>query len=123
MTSTSNFSHAATVFPVSNMEESITFYTQKLGFKLDFQWGTPVSYVVLNRGGVSIHLTQKEDAFQASTNHCALYIFVHDIDTLYKEYQEHNVNIKSELGDRDYKMRDFDIITPEGYIITFGNGY
>ncbi len=49
-----------------------------------------------------------------------MYIFVHDIDGLYGEFINRNVKIGCEIGDRDYDMRNFDIIDPDGHRITFG---
>ena len=49
-----NFSHAATVFPVKNVEQSVAFYSKKLGFTVTFTWEEPMSYAVLKKGSVSI---------------------------------------------------------------------
>lgn len=122
MTQPDNFSHAATVLPVQDMQASIRFYTHSLPFELSFSWGEPVSYAVLKKGGVSIHLTQRADDREPSSEHCALYIFVYDIDQIYQHCVEQKVNIINPLSERDYEMRDFDIADPDGHIISFGKG-
>jgi len=116
------FSHSAVIFPVSNLEQSIEFYTKKLGFEKTFEWGEPMYYAVVKRGGVGIHLTKRSDGGKPSKYHRALYIFVNDIDRVNKECKNQNVHLVNDLEERDYKMKDFDIEDPDGFIITFGNG-
>ncbi|MEM7298907.1 MAG: VOC family protein, partial [Bacteroidota bacterium] len=69
-----------------------------------------------------IHLVKKEDDFKPSANHTSLFIFVHDVDALYDEYQKSGANITNPIADRDYGMRDFDVTDPNGYILAFGQG-
>ena len=115
-----SFSHFASIFPFSNMTESLEFYQGKLGFELTFTWNNPIDYAVLKRGGVSIHLTKREDDLKPSKVHRSLYIFVRNIDHVYDEFNSKGTNIKTSLATRDYGMTDFDIEDPDGYILTFG---
>ena len=110
---TSYYSHAATILPVHHVPELISFYRDKLGFELTFQWGDPVDYAVLKAADVSIHLTRRADNSAPSKAHVALMVFTTDVDGLYQELVKKGVAIKTEIGDRDYGMRDFDIIDPE----------
>ncbi len=119
----SPYSHFATLLPVQDIEKSIKFYQEKLGFEVTFTWKNPVEYAVLKGGDqVAIHLTKREDKLQPSPVHTALYIFVHDVDDLYTDLNQRGVEILTPLGDRDYYMRDFDIKDPDGYILCFGKG-
>ncbi|CAL65823.1 VOC family protein [Christiangramia forsetii] len=122
MANSESFSHSAVIFPVSNLENSIEFYTQKLGFEKTFEWGKPMYYAVVKKGGVGIHLTKRSDGGRPSKYHRALYIFVNDIEKVNKNCKDQNVRIVNDLEERDYKMRDFDIEDPDGFIITFGKG-
>ena len=118
-----NFSHAATVFPVESVALSIDFYRDKLGFDVTFEWGEPVQYAVLKRGGVSVHLVSKDDPkYQSSSVHTALYVFVHDVDEVYEELKAKGAAITNEIADRDYGMRDFDITDPDGFQLCFAMG-
>lgn len=117
-----NFSHSAVIFPVRNLDESIAFYTDKLGFEKTFEWGEPTYYAVVKRGGVGIHLTKRSDGGIPSKYHRALYVFVEDIDKVYEELKEQDIHIVNDLESRDYKMKDFDIEDPDGFLITFGKG-
>ena len=116
-------SHASPIFPVDNPLETATYYRDVLGFDINFQWEDPPTYVVINRDdAVGIHLVKREDNYQPSQQHVSLFIFTHDVDALYEEYQKSGANITNPLDDRDYGMRDFDVKDPNGFILTFGQG-
>jgi catechol 2,3-dioxygenase-like lactoylglutathione lyase family enzyme len=55
------FSHAATVLTVANVEQSLDYYENKLGFTCYFKWNDPLDYAVLKRGKISNHLTNRDD--------------------------------------------------------------
>lgn len=118
------FSHAATVLPVHDVDASIAFYRDQLGFQLTFTWKeAPTEYAVLKAGNdVSLHLTLRRDGLTPSPDHTILHVFVHDVDQLYQAYQQREVPIVTPIGDREYNMRDFDIKDPDGHIICFGKG-
>jgi len=117
-----NFSHSASVFKVTNIGESIDFYTKLLPFNLTFSWGNPTEYAVLKKGGVSIHLTAQPENLIKEIKPSHIYIFVYDIDSIFNQCKNNGIKIISQLDNRDYKMKDFDIIDLDGNIITFGNG-
>ncbi|PTX43510.1 putative enzyme related to lactoylglutathione lyase [Christiangramia gaetbulicola] len=122
MSDSNNFSHSAAILPVSDLPKSIDFYTKKLGFEKTFEWGEPMYYAVVRKGGVGIHLTKRSDGGKPSRYHRALYIFVNNIDDVYKQCKDEQIKIVNDIEDRDYKMKDFDIEDPDGFIITFGKG-
>jgi predicted enzyme related to lactoylglutathione lyase len=115
------YSHAAQVLMVADMDRSLHFYENLLDFEVTFLWQSPPTYAVLKANeSINIHLSKAED--QALENKPTLYIFVTEIDALYEELIANGVSIHSSIGNRDYQMRDFDIIDPDGYRITFGQG-
>ncbi len=119
-----HFSHAAPIMPVDDMQRSLAYYRDQLGFKVDFTWEDPVSYAIVRAGeNVQIHLSLRDKPIgKDRPSRSMIYIFVRDIDDLYQVYQERKVNIKTPISDRDYKMRDFDVEDPDGHVITFGRG-
>lgn len=117
------FSHSSPIFPVDDPLKTAEYYRDVLGFDINFKWEDPPTYIVLNRDdAVGIHLVKKQDNIKQSTTHSSLFIFVHDVDVVYEEYQKSGADIISPIGDRDYGMRDFDIKDPNGYILVFGKG-
>lgn len=112
-------SHSATILPVSDVSASMAFYVDQLGFDLTFKWQDPPTYAVIKSGEISIHLSLKEAGDKISQEHVRLLIFAHDVDGVYRQCQQNGVPIHSEIGDRDYGMRDFDITDPDGHVIGF----
>ncbi|QCK16589.1 glyoxalase superfamily protein [Mangrovivirga cuniculi] len=116
------FSHCSTIIPVTNMESSLFFYTDKLNFNIEFTWENPVSYAILSAGdNINIHLSLREGQTKEIPSP-VLYIFISNIDNFYNELKEKKLHFHNPLGNRDYKMRDFDVVDPDQNIITFGEG-
>ena len=115
-------SHASPVFPVPDVKQTAEYYRDKLGFEIKFLWEDPPTYAVLKREGVGIHLSKKADDFEPSGRHTAYYIFVYDVEGLFKEFKEKGVEILNEPQQREYGMVDFDIRDMNGYILSFARG-
>lgn len=116
------FSHAATVWPVKDMEASLSFYRDLLGFEVTFTWEEPITYAVLKRGNISINLVVRDDMPSDYQPLASLYIFVHDLDALWEEFTSKGAKVINPIGNRDYGMRDFDLEDPSGYKIVIGKG-
>ena len=116
------FSHAASIFSASEIKKSITFYTQQLGFSLEFEWGDPVSYAVLRSEDVSLHLSQIDPDQSIQASGSKLYIFVYDVEALYTEYQHRGIQVLESLTQHEYGMKDFSIHDPDKNLLIFGTG-
>ncbi len=115
------FSHIAPVLQIRDLKATVDFYTDKLGFTVSYRHGSPVDYAVLRMGdAVAIHMAQNDAHHNLEQSYVSLYIFVHDVDKVYEEYQKRDVNITCDIGDREYKMRDFDVTDPNGFVLCFG---
>ena len=114
------FSHASPVWPVKDIYQSLDYYKNQLGFKVKFTWEDPITYAVIKRDGISIHLTTDDDATKNDIPKTALFIFVHDVDKVYDEFLKKDIKIIAPIGNRDYGMRDFDIEDIDGYRLIFG---
>lgn len=111
------YSHAAIAIPVPDLIDTLEYYEKKLGFEVTFRWGDPVTYAVGKLGTeTQLHFTQAEDVTDYATS---LYIFVHNVNIVYDELKRNGVKIFNEIDDRDYGMRDFDIVDLNGYRLTF----
>lgn len=112
-------SHFATVLPVENVVETLDWYKENLGFQVDFKWEDPPTYAVMSRDDIKIHLTLKADEFMPSNVHTAIYIFTHDVDTLFDEFKAKGM-VSGELANAEYGMRDFDLVDLNGFRLGFG---
>ena len=115
------FSHASPIFPVSDVLKTAEYYRDVLGFSIDFMWEDPPSYVVLHRDEVGIHLSQSEKPPQVQTAP-VLYLFVHDVDAVYAEFERKGARIVEPLNDTDYQMREFMIEDLNGVKFMVGKG-
>lgn len=112
---------AATVFVVSDIAVSLAYYRDVLGFEVTFEYGQPPSYACLCRDEVGLHLLAA-----AGTKRLAgqggLCIFVRDVDQIYAEVSARGARLLNRPEDRDYGMRDFDVVDADGNQLTFGMG-
>ena len=116
------FSHFASVLGVVDMNESIAFYRDKLGFKVNFTWQDPIEYAVLKRGDVGVHLSLQNHRQRNGDVHTQLYVFVHDVQAVHAEFVTNGVKQISEPTTYEYGMTDFDVKDPNGHILSFGKG-
>lgn len=115
------YSHAATILSVQDIPRALDFYTSKLGFECSFLWEDPPSYAVLNyQDKIHIHLSLALPKGDTFPNRPALSFFVFDVNAVYAQLQSKGVEIHHPIGTREYGMRDFDILDPDGHLITFG---
>ncbi len=107
------------VFHVSDIEKSIDFYANRLGFHVDFRFGDPVTYVGLSLGNVCLHLSSSYP-YKNNTGHGNLYITAEEVDGVYRQLREAGVEFYCPIGNREYGLRDFAIADPDGNQIGIG---
>ena len=112
---------AATVFVVSDIAVSLAYYRDARGFQATFEYGAPLSYACLCRDEVALHLLAAS-ATKRLPGHGGLCIFVRDVDGLYTELSGRGARLTNQPEDRDYGMRDFDVVDADGNQVTFGMG-
>jgi catechol 2,3-dioxygenase-like lactoylglutathione lyase family enzyme len=112
---------SATVFVVSDLEASLAYYRDVLGFQVTFEYGTPLSYACLCRDEVALHLFAAANT-KRLPGQGGLCIFVTDVDRLYAELSGRGAKLINRPEDRDYGMRDFDVVDADGNQVTFGMG-
>lgn len=106
--------------PVSDLARSHRFYTEVLGFVDPWGWGDPPIYggVQVAEGELpAVHLSVKQGAFEPGE----AYVIVEDVDGWFERVKAAGATFEHEVGDRDYGMRDFMVIDPDGNLISFGS--
>ena len=104
-------SRIAPEIPASNLEESVNFYEQKLGFRLAMQMPSG-DYAIVERGGIAIHLFQDETRTHSPVG---LHIFTPDLEALHTELLERGAYLSQEISQKPWGNRDFRVKD------TFGN--
>ena len=106
---------------VADLNSSITFYTEKLGFELEFRYED--FYAGLIKDGCSIHLKSgkpsvKERASKKENNDLDIVFSVQNVEALYEQFVKESVDIVQGLCDRPYG-KEFYISDPDGYIFAY----
>jgi catechol 2,3-dioxygenase-like lactoylglutathione lyase family enzyme len=107
----------APVLHVSDINRSLIFYKDVLGFEEDFHFG---AYVGLKAGDFSLHLSQADQNIRP-VGGGTVYVFCDEIDSYYKDRIDGaGVRIIQPPANQDYGMRDFIVHDPDGNQISFG---
>ena len=106
---------------VSDIEQSIEFYTKKLGFDVEFRYED--FYAGIIRDSFSIHLKSGKPSIEERKNKRGnvdldIVFSVEAVEDLYEEFVNKSVEIIQPLCDRPYG-REFYIADPDGYILAF----
>ena len=108
-------------FVVADLERSINFYTQTLGFELDFRYED--FYAGITRSGYSIHLKLgdpdvEEIAKRCENEHLHLSFSVEDIHSLFDAIKSSGLSIIQPLREMPYGT-EFYIADPDSYLLGF----
>lgn len=119
----------APYFFVDDVVATANYYRDKLGFRYERFWGDPPAFCMVRRGGITIMLSQHGRKGLMRPNNVALpdqgtwdaYIWTQNAEALRDEFAAKGVTIARDLCDKEYGMRDFDIIDCNGYRLCFGH--
>ncbi len=103
------------ILPVVSVEDTTSFYENKLGFEVEILWDDP-PYGVVARGQTIIEFGEGRKNF-AGSGICL--IFVSDVDEVYREYSAKSVEFVGDIADRYYGSRDFRIKDNNGNMLIF----
>jgi len=100
-------SRIAPELPVADLNTSIEYYEQKLGFHLVAQMPAG-DYAIVERDDVAIHL------FKNDAGHCSpvgIHIFTEGLDALHAELQRRGARVSQGIerkpwGNRDFRVND-----------------
>lgn len=99
-----------------NEEETVKFYTEKMGFTFHSAWD---GYLIFSRDSIFIHHWPCKDPEVPKATGC--YVNVTDVDALYAELKAHEIiHPNGDLQDMPWEMRQFSILDNNGNIIHFG---
>jgi len=104
---------------VNDTVKARDFYVDKLGFEVSFEWGKPFTYLSIKQNNVEVHINSSSNSI-LEAGKGTISIFTDEVDNLYKNLVQKDVEIIIEPADREYGLRDFSIKDPDGNIINFG---
>jgi uncharacterized glyoxalase superfamily protein PhnB len=107
---------AIPVFHVKDVDTSVRFYIEVLGFTQAFRYGT---HVGLKLGKCEIHICPPDDHGPPAGGGNA-YIICDEVDDCFGKIKAAGAKTKCEPADRMYGMRDFVVFDPDGNQLSFG---
>jgi len=124
----SNLTYISPCFIVSNVNDSVAFYVNKLGFEL--RYIAPENdpfFAIVGREKVSIMLKAIADDIKPVPNHTRhkwarwdAYISATDPDALFEEYSSAGITFHRPIEDDGDGLRGFEVADADGYILFFG---
>ena len=116
----------APYFPVSNVEQSMTFYLSVLGFRCEYSAGTPLEFAICSRDGLAIMLRKVVEPERIVPNEKQggtwdVFFWVNDADALHLEFQSKGAEIVyGPLIQEAYHMKEFAVRDADGHVLGFG---
>ena len=102
----------------SDVEASLAFYVQHLGFTTKYKQGEPTAMAIIQRDAVEIFLCRNADRYVAEQTSCRIH--VQHVEQLYREYQAQGViHPNGQLTMKPWGTQEFAILDPAGVCITF----
>ena len=114
-------------FIVSNVDQTIAFYRDKLGFETRFQEPERNPFfAVIGRDGAQL-LIKAHQGVSPVPNHKRhpflrwdAFVYASDPDALAADFAAHGAAFSEPLQDTHDGLRGFEISDPDGYILFFG---
>jgi uncharacterized glyoxalase superfamily protein PhnB len=121
-TPTSKIHTVVPVIGTDNIEETLTYYTQVLGFEFDFKYGNPVDYAGVKSGDAEIYFTREETlskVLKLNQIHPEIFIWVDDSAALFNEQVKNGAEVIEEVADRPWGARQYVLKDNNGYYLKF----
>jgi len=132
------FAHALTpILNVSNFAESVAWF-EKLGWRKIWDWGEPPSFGGVASGKCEIFLCLncqggrgksdlpttfgREVGNDAADRGVWMSIWVDDVDAVYRECQEHGIEVTFPPTDMPWNVREMHVRHPDGHVFRISRG-
>jgi len=115
-------------FIVSNVDRTVAFYRENLGFETTFQ--EPARnpfFAIICRDGVQIFVKSERDVppLPNHQRHPSMrwdaYVYAPDPDALAAEFADRGAPFSAPLADTHDGLRGFEVTDPDGYVLFFGH--
>jgi catechol 2,3-dioxygenase-like lactoylglutathione lyase family enzyme len=114
-------------FIVSNVDQTMAFYRDKLGFETRFQQpDRNPFFAIVGRDGAQIFVKSDKDTpplpnpKRNPSMRWDAYVYAPDPDSLAFEFADHGAAFSVPLKDTHDGLRGFEICDPDGYVLFFG---
>lgn len=112
------------VLMVHSVAESLRFYTEKLGFKVDFVYGDPPEHAAVSMKrwtgtGAVLQLTQVPGSRELSVSSYLYILMNSQLDAYFETLRKQNVRALKGPTSHPYGMREFVIKDNSGHVLEF----
>ncbi len=111
------FNTSAVILSVRDVQASMNYYREKLGFRDYFTFG---DYGGMMIGDVEVHFAGPSIQSNRVTGESSVYIFCEGVDEYYHLLEATGAMIVDPIMSYPYGMRDFVVEDPDGNLLTFG---
>ena len=126
MSANPNLLRSAPYFPVHDVETSVEFYDQVLGFRCEYSDGNPLQFAICSRDGLAIMLRRVSAADVIVPNEkqggtWEAFFWVNDVMALHSEFTAKGaVIVYGPLIQESYQMKEFAVRDCDGHVLGFG---
>ena len=111
-----SFKHATPILDVTSVEESIDYYTSKLGFTKNWDWPDEAddkTFGSVTNGEVSIFLAETTGTIKPTW----VFYDVNNADNVHAAYVEAGVTIREAPNDKPWGSREFQAVDRDGNVL------
>lgn len=119
-------------FIVDNLQATLDFYQQKLGFRTLYRGGGDTEagdfwafvgrdQIMLSLKAIAADVHPQPNPFRHPWARWDAYILTDDPDSLYQEFLARNVPMHRELANTNDGLRAFEVADNNGYVLCFGH--
>ena len=111
------FEKSITILYSDDIERSIRYYTDCLGFEQSWKWDDPPTFGVMAKKDVEIFFCKQGQGHPGTW----LCIVLDDVDAYYEGIRDKGATILSLPESMEWNMRAMLVKDPDGHVIRFGN--
>lgn len=117
---------SAPYFPVADVEQSVAFYEQMLGFRCEYSAGNPLQFAICSRDGLAIMLRRVLAPelivpIEKQGGTWEAFFWVSDAEALHAEFSAKGADIVyGPMIQEAYNMKEFAVRDCDGHVLGFG---
>jgi uncharacterized glyoxalase superfamily protein PhnB len=109
------FEQVTPILCVHDVDASIAYYTETLGFTDHWCWGDPTAFGGVRRDGFEIFFCKDGQGSPGTW----MSIWVDDVDAFHQDLQARGADIRQPPTNFDWGVRELNVADPDGHRIRF----
>ena len=109
---------AVPILACTDIEDTISFYVDRLGFEREWVWGDPPDDGGVRRGDVQIYFMRNSALAETSAGREVM-LFVEDVDAMHAEHVRRGAPMISPLRDEPWGLREYSVADLHGHRLRF----